>query len=73
MASLRGLRRRSHDRKRRYTRDEAERAARRSGMEAYRCAFCSTWHLGHRSPNPRRLQAEDARPPRPRRWRGEAR
>jgi hypothetical protein len=66
MATRRGLRRRAHDRKRRYTRDEAERAAHRSGMEAYRCAFCSTWHVGHRSRNPRRLQAEDARAQRPR-------
>jgi hypothetical protein len=65
MASLRGLKRRAHDRKRRYSRDEAERFARWSGMEAYPCPFCRSWHVGHRSPNPRRMQAEDARRTRP--------
>jgi hypothetical protein len=62
MASLRGLKRRAHDGKRRYSREQAERAARWQGMEAYRCGFCGGWHVGHRSPNRRRKVAEDARP-----------
>ena len=54
MASKRALRRRSCEGKRRYPspaaaqRDAAKLARERGGaIDAYPCAFCGRWHVGH--------------------------
>lgn len=57
MASKRNLRRRHCEGKRRYPDEKAARSAMRlcaawmrdaDRLDPYRCAFCGSWHFGHR-------------------------